>query len=165
MGLSWLQRGRGRGAVLDPPTQVTTGDPAGGRRRLGRRQVLGGAAVTAVGVSLLGPATASPAAAATTGALAPTVVALEDAPEISVDASAGNDFRVTLSASRIMTAPVNATAGQQIVFQVTQGPAGSCVLIWATGYQFPGSTAPPTLSTAAGQTDLIGFVYDASSQA
>ena len=59
-------------------------------------------------------AQASPASAATTtepGAVAPAVVGLTDAATIAVDASLGNDFRVTIAANRTMaTRPTRPTA-------------------------------------------------------
>ena len=135
------------------------------RRNIFRR-VAGIAAVGAVGTALT-DAAASPALAASAGttveqgALAPTVVALTDAPTIAVDASAGNDFRVTLGASRTMATPSNPAAGQQIIFQVTQGSAGSAMLTWETGYEFSAELPQPVLSSTAGQTDLLGFIYNA----
>jgi len=129
---------------------------------------------------VLAQATASPAAAAggtvlarratalaaaTTveqGALAPAVVPLTDAATIAVDASLGNDFRVTLGGNRTMGTPSNATTGQQIVFQITQGSAGSSTITWDSGYEFSTGLPQPTLSTTAGQTDLLGFIYNAA---
>lgn len=105
------------------------------------------------------------AAAATTtvetAPLAPAVVLLTDAPTIAVDASAGNDFRVTLGDSRTMSGPANPTAGQQIVFQITQGTAGSASITWDTVYEFSSGLPEPALSTSPGQTDVLGFVYNA----
>jgi hypothetical protein len=121
------------------------------------------AAAGAAGAALTEVA-AAPARAATTveqDALSPAVVALTDAPTISVDASAGNDFRVTLGASRTMGAPSNAVNGQQIIFQITQGSAGSATLTWPSGYEFSAQMPQPTLSTSPGQTDLLGFIYNA----
>jgi hypothetical protein len=136
-------------------------------RALTRRNIFeraaGVAAAGAVG-AVLTDVVAVPALAATTveqGAVSPTVVALTDAPTIAVDASAGSDFRVTLGASRAMGTPSNPTNGQQIIFQVTQGSAGSATLTWATGYEFSAELPQPTLSTAPGQTDLLGFIYNA----
>jgi len=124
------------------------------------------AAVAAAGAAgaVLTEAVAAPARAATTveqGALSPAVVALADAPTIAVDASAGNDFRVTLAASRAMGAPSNPVNGQQIIFQITQGSAGSATLTWPNGYEFSTRMPTPTLSTSPGQTDLLGFIYNA----
>jgi hypothetical protein len=140
---------------------------------LSRRKIVKGAVgVTAAGAagSLLTQAAASPARAATAalqsttveqGAVAPAVVALTDAATISVDASQGNDFRVTLGASRTMGNPVNPADGQQIIFQITQGSGGSAEITWGTAYEFSAGLPQPALSTAAGQTDLLGFIFDA----
>jgi hypothetical protein len=106
---------------------------------------------------------ASPAAAATTtepGALAPAVVTLTDAPTIAIDASLGNDFRVTIAASRAMGNPSNPVDGQKMVLQVTQGNSGPAALTWGTSYEFSVGLPQPTLSTTAGQTDLFAFVYN-----
>jgi hypothetical protein len=134
-----------------------------------RRKVLSRAvalaAVGAVGGAVLSEVVASPAVAATTaesGALAPAVVNLTDAPTIAVDASAGNDFRVTLGASRTMGNPANPAAGQQIIFQITHGVAGATVS-WGSAFDFSAGLPQPTLSTAAGKTDLLGFIYNATS--
>jgi hypothetical protein len=132
------------------------------RRNIFKRAV-GVAAAGAAG-AVLTEAVASPARAATTveqGALSPAVVALTDAPTIAVDASTGNDFRVTLGASRTMGTPSNPANGQQIIFQITQGSTGSAALTWAAGYEFTTGLPAPTLSTAPGQTDLLGFIYNA----
>ena len=108
---------------------------------------------------------ASAAVQATTvesGALAPAVVGLTDAATIAVDASLGNDFRVTIAGNRTMANPANPSDGQQIIFQVTQGSGGSFTLTWGSSYEFSTGLPQPTLSTAAGQTDLLGFVYNAA---
>ncbi len=94
--------------------------------------------------------------------MAPAVVSLTDAATIAVDASAGNDFRVTIAASRTMGNPVNPSDGQQIIFQITQGAGGSSAITWDSGYEFSESLPQPILSTKAGQTDLLGFIYNAA---
>jgi hypothetical protein len=143
----------------------------GAGQALTRRKVLTRAAgVAAVGAAgtVLTEAIAAPARAATAattveqGALAPAVVTLTDAPTISVDASQGNDFRVTLAASRTMGTPSNPTDGQQIIFQITQGSGGSATITWDTGYAFSTELPQPTLSAAAGETDLLGFIYNSA---
>ena len=139
-------------------------------RALSRRRIVktvGVAAAGAAGGSVLA-ARAAPARAAlasTTveaGAIAPAVVALADAATIAVDASLGNDFRVTLGGNRAMASPINAAAGQQIIFQITQGSGGPYALSWGSGYEFSAGLPQPTLSTTAGQTDLLGFIYNAA---
>jgi hypothetical protein len=142
------------------------------REPLSRRKIVKGAVGTAAAGSVLTGILASPARAASTallsttvepGAIAPAVVMLTDAATISVDASKGNDFRVTLGASRTMANPTNPTSGQQIIFQITQGSGGSATVTWGTAYEFSTGLPQPTLSTAAGQTDLLGFIYNAVS--
>ena len=143
----------------------------GSGRVLSRRNIVKGAVgVAAVGAggAVLTAATASQASAAVqattveSGALAPAVVGLTDAATIAVNASLGNDFRVTIAGNRTMGNPANPSDGQQIIFQVTQGSGGSFTLTWGSGYEFSTGLPQPTLSTTAGQTDLLGFVYNAA---
>jgi hypothetical protein len=97
-----------------------------------------------------------------TGALAPAVVALTFASSIAVNAASGNDFRVTLTASTgTVAAPSNPVDGQVIKFQITQGTGGSFTLAWNAAFNF-GTAGAPTLSTAAGDVDIAGFVYNAA---
>ena len=147
------------------------------RRGLGSGQVLSrrkivkgaiGVAAVGAGGAVLTTATASPASAAPqattieSGAVAPAVVNLTDAATIAVDASQGNDFRVTIAGNRTMGNPANPANGQQIIFQVTQGSGGSNTLSWGSGYEFSTDLPQPSLSATAGQTDLLGFVYNAA---
>ena len=147
------QRGPGSGEVLS-------------RRKIFKSAV--GVAAVGVGGATLTTATASPAAAAaqatTTepGAVAPAVVNLTDATTIAVDASLGNDFRVTIAGNRTMGNPASPANGQQIIFQVTQGSGGPFTLSWGSGYEFSADLPQPSLSTTAGQTDLLGFIYNAT---
>jgi hypothetical protein len=144
---------------------------SGSGQVLNRRKIFKGAVgVVAAGAggALLTTATASPASAAAqattteSGAVAPAVVNLADAATIAVDASLGNDFRVTIAGNRTMGTPANPADGQKITFQVTQGAGGSCTLSWSSGYEFSAGLPQPTLSTTAGQTDLLGFIYNAN---
>lgn len=145
---------------------------------MSRRAVVGRVAAVAATVaaagSALSQAVAAPAraavrratvAAGTTveqGAIAPAVVMLADADTIAVDASLGNDFRVTLDTSRIMGNPANSADGQRIIFQITQGSAGQATIDWGSSYEFTSLLPQPLLSRAAGQTDVLGFVYSAT---
>ena len=136
------------------------------RRKIFRNAV-GVAAVGAAG-SVLTRTISAPASAAeqaTTvepGAVAPAVVALADAATISVDASLGNDFRLTIAGNRTMGNPANPADGQKVTFQVTQASGGPFTLSWGSGYEFSTGLPQPTLSTTAGQTDLLGFIYNAA---
>ena len=139
-------------------------------RGLSRRVViqrgLGLAAVGAVGGTLLSEVQASPAMAAggtvEPGGVAPTVVFLTDGASIALDASQGNDFRLTINGSRTIENPTNALDGQKIVLQVTQGSGGSYALTWGSNFEFSTGLPQPTLSTAAGDTDLLAFIYNAA---
>jgi hypothetical protein len=101
--------------------------------------------------------------AATTGATAPAVVALTDAANISVDASVGSDFRLTIGGDHTLGNPANPVDGQQIIFQVTQGVGGGYALSYGTAYEFSTGLPQPALSSTAGYTDLLGFIYSAAS--
>ena len=94
------------------------------------------------------------------GAVAPAVAALTDAPTIAVDASLGDDFRVTLAGNRNMGDPSNPSNGQQIIFQITQGDGGPFTLTWGSSYEFSDGLPQPVLSAKAGKTDLLGFIYN-----
>ena len=122
----------------------------------------GGAVLTAVTAS---PASAAPATTVESGAVAPAVVALTDAATIAVDASAGNDFRVTIGGNRTVGTPSNPADGQKITIQVTQGTGGPYTLSFASGYEFSAGLPQPTLSTTAGDTDLLCFIYNSSKSA
>ncbi len=123
---------------------------------------VGAAAGSVLTESFTSPALAAGGTTVEPAAVAPAVVALTDAATIAVDASLGNDFRVTMAASRTMGNPSNPADGQQIIFQVTQGTTGSAAITWGSSYEFSTGLPQPTLSTAPGQTDLLGFIYNAA---
>ncbi len=151
-----------------PARQRTPGSGDVVSRRKIFRKAAGVVAAGAVGGAVLAEITAAPASAVTrsttvaSGGLAPAVVHLTDAATIAVDASLGNDFRVTLGGNRTMGTPANPANGDQIIFQVTQGAGGPYTLTWSSGYQFSAGLPQPALSTSAGHTDLLGFVYNAA---
>jgi hypothetical protein len=121
-----------------------------------------GAAAALTGVVCAPAHAAAQSVTVEQGTLAPAVVYLTDAAAIAVDASLGNDFRVTLEGNRTIGAPVGATNGQQIIFQVTQGSGGPFSITWGAGYEFSSALPQPALSTSPGQTDLLGFIYHAA---
>lgn len=93
---------------------------------------------------------------------APAVVALTDAATVAVNAALGNDFRLTIAGNRTLGNPTNPVDGQKIVIQVTQGAGAPFTLAYGTAYEFSPGLPQPALSTAAGRTDLLGFIYNAS---
>ena len=90
-----------------------------------------------------------------------TVIALTDAATIDVPSEDGDDFRVTLGGDRTLGEPDSAVDGQRMFVQVTQDSTGSRTLAYASGYDW-GTTGAPTLTTTAGKTDLLEFVYNAA---
>lgn len=124
---------------------------------------LGGTGVDAASdAALLADLGAFPVAGGTlAGWLAPAVVTLTDGATISVNAAAGNDFRVTLGGNRTMAAPTSPVDGQDITFLLTQDGTGSRVVTWNAVYDF-GTAGAPTLTTTAGKTDMIAFKYRAA---
>jgi len=108
--------------------------------------------------------TAVPSALGATAArqvLGEKVFALTDAATITVDASKGNNFRVTLGGNRTLANPTNLIDGQVINFRIIQDGTGSRTLAYGSNYKFPGGTAP-VLSTAAGAFDMMSCQYDAT---
>jgi len=150
--------------------QPSSRQRAPGSGVMSRRKIFKGAvgavAAGAVGGAVLAEAAPASAAAQATnvepGAVAPAVVHLTDAATIAVDASAGNDFRVTIAGNRTMGTPSNPSNGQQIIFQITQGTGAPFTITWASGYEFSAALPQPALSSSAGKTDLLGFVYNAT---
>ena len=166
---SWTRRGAS--SPSDGGSDLGRTDADGQEKALTRRRIfkkavivtaIGAAGGTALTDAFASPASAAPATTVEQGAVAPTVVFLTDAATIAVNASLGNDFRVTLGGNRAMGNPSNPADGQQIVFQVTQGTGGSFTITWDSSYEFSSGLPQPTLSTTAGQTDLLGFVYNAA---
>lgn len=87
-------------------------------------------------------------------------VALTDAATIAVDAARGNTFRVTLGGNRAMGAPTNPLKNQKIIFKIYQDGTGSRTLTWNAIFRFSTDIPSPTLSTAAGALDYVGFIYN-----
>lgn len=95
-----------------------------------------------------------------TGYFAPAVSALTGAATTLVDASLGNDFRLTLTSSAwTMGNPSNSVDGERIVFQFAQDATGSRTVAWGANYNF-GTAGQPTLTTTPLKTDVIGFIYN-----
>jgi len=85
---------------------------------------------------------------------------LTDATTIAVNASLGNHFRVTLGGNRTLGTPTNPTDGQKVLFEVIQDGTGSRTLGYSAAYAFGTGLSSPTLTTAAGKRDFLGFVYN-----
>lgn len=131
--------------------QLPPGNPAAGDAPV----ATGTGTVTQwAGVALLAGATFQ-------GYVAPAAVTLADGPVITLNAAAGNHFRVTLGGSRALATPANPTDAQKIVVEVIQDSAGSRTLSYSGSFSFGLSPPAPVLSTAPGKRDFLGFSYDA----
>lgn len=96
-----------------------------------------------------------------TGGFAPAATALTFGTLIPIDASTGNVFPVTLTSSAgVLGNPTNPTAWQEIIVPVTQDSTGSRTLAYGTAFKFTTALPSPTLTTTAGATDLLKFIYN-----
>lgn len=141
------------GGISAPPTAPTTG------------QVLTATSTSTSGWTTPGSISgvAALSGATFTGAFVPAVVALTDGSSISVNASAGNVFTLTLGGNHTLANPSSPTDGQMIRILVKQDGTGSRTLSYGTAYEFSAGLASPTLSTAANTTDSLTFTYNGSS--
>jgi hypothetical protein len=128
---------------------------------------------TANGVSgSVANATTTPAITLTLGNIVPTSVAATarvtsgvvpltiTGAAVATDASLGNYFYVTLTnaASTAVSNPTNPVDGQVITYEFTQNGSGTNLVTWGTAFDGCASGIP-TLSTAAGKVDVVGWKY------
>jgi hypothetical protein len=92
-------------------------------------------------------------------------VGMIDAPTITVDASKGSVFDVTLGGNRALAAPLYPTDGQLITIRLKQDGTGGRTVTWDASFHFGTDVAMPTLTTAAGKTDQVEFRYNAGTAA
>ena len=85
---------------------------------------------------------------------------LTDGATITIDASLGNNFLVTLGGNRTLGTPINAKPRQKIMLIVSQDATGSRTLAYSPAFRFGTDVTSPTLSTAAGTNDYLGIVYN-----
>jgi len=120
----------------------------------------------------LQPATGGPALASYmplaggrfTGGVGPGGGTVADAATVTLDASAGNDFTVTLTQNTLLATPLHPVDRQKILIQVIQGGGGGFVLSYSAAFAFlPNSDAPsPVLATAPGSRNYLLFRFDAA---
>lgn len=97
-----------------------------------------------------------------TGAFIESVVTLTDAANISVDATLGNIFTVTLGGNRTLSNPTGAVNGQKMTFRITQDGSGNRTLAFDTKFRFGTDLTSITLTTTASKTDYIGVIYNSA---
>lgn len=108
-----------------------------------------------------GPGTVAAALRLPPAATVGKVVTLADAATIATDASLGEVFRVTITASRAFGAPTNPTDGQRIRYEV--GSTGAFTPSFASGAgAFAVSSNATPAALAAGSFDVFDCVYSAA---
>ena len=95
-------------------------------------------------------------------AVTTTVVALTDAATIAVNAALGNQFRVTVAASRMLGNPTGAADGQLMRFEFKQGGAGGWAITFDTKIKKPLNLPTLTWSTQPGAVDMVQLYYNAT---
>lgn len=113
-------------------------------------------------VSLAGPTGATGAAGA--DLTEPEIVTLSVVTaEIAVgDVTGKKTYKVTMDADAEIQNPTNGTDGQRIVIAFTQDGTGSRLLTFDTKWKFGTDITGATLSTAAGATDYLTAIYNAT---
>lgn len=86
-------------------------------------------------------------------------VTLIEAATIATDASLGNHFRVTLTASRTLGNPTNLTDGQRLTWEVIQDATGGWTLTFDTLFAFGAEIPGVALTAVASKRDFIGGIY------
>lgn len=105
----------------------------------------------------------------TTGAIAflkgvtIAVVTLTDGATVSVDASLGNQFKLTAAGDRTIAVPTNSISGQKIIIVHTASGGARTLSLntGAGGFRF-GTDVTALSATTSGKTDYIGCIYNAS---
>lgn len=92
----------------------------------------------------------------------PAFITLTDAATVTLDASAGNFFRLTIGGNRTLANPTGTGIcdGTKIIIRVTQDGTGGRTLAYDTQYRFSTDLPSPTLSTGIGDVDYLGFIYN-----
>ena len=98
-----------------------------------------------------------------TGGVGPGGGTLTDGATVTIDASAGNDFTVTLTQNTLLATPLHPRDRQKILIQAVQGGSGSFVLSYSAAFAFLANPdAPsPVLGTAPGTRNYLLFRFDA----
>lgn len=89
------------------------------------------------------------------------VTTLTDGTNISVDASANNNFKVELAGNRTLDNPSNLSDGMHLFFYIKQDANGSRTLAYGSKYKFRNGTTP-VLTTASHGKDCLACYYDST---
>lgn len=90
------------------------------------------------------------------------VLTLTDGATISVDATQGNVFRVTLGGNRTLSNPTGALDGQELKFEFKQDATGSRTITLGSKFSLGADIPSITLSTGASKIDFMNCRYRSS---
>lgn len=153
-GVKWAPAAVGSGDVVGPGS-ATDGALAAFDGTTGKLIKVAATATIAQG------GTGQTTLAGLKAALGIAVQVLTDGATINVDASLGDNCRVTLGGNRTLANPTNLIDGQVLNFRIIQDGTGSRTLAYGSNYKFPGGTAP-VLTTTANAKDFMSCQWDAT---
>ena len=90
------------------------------------------------------------------GNAASNIVTLTDGTTITPDFTLGNNFQVTIAATRNLANPTGVTTGQSGVIFIQQNGTGGYSLSYGTSWDFASAT-PPTLITTANALNALPY--------
>ncbi len=120
---------------------------------------VGVATVTQLGINT----TTIPTKLYVQGNAASNIVTLTDATTITPDFTLGNNFQVTIAASRTIANPTGVTTGQSGVIFIQEDGTGGYTVAWGTSWDFASSTAPTLITTASALNALPYFARSTTS--
>jgi hypothetical protein len=97
------------------------------------------------------------------GNAASNIVTLTDGATITPDFTLGNNFQVTIAASRTIANPTGVTTGQSGVIFIQEDGTGGYAVGWGTSWDFASSTAPTLITTASALNALPYFARSTTS--
>jgi len=120
---------------------------------------VGVATVTQLGINT----TTIPTKLYVQGNAASNIVTLTDGATITPDFTLGNNFQVTIAASRTIANPTGVTTGQSGVIFIQENGTGGYTVGWGTSWDFASSTAPTLITTASALNALPYFARSTTS--
>ena len=97
------------------------------------------------------------------GNAASNIVTLTDGATITPDFTLGNNFQVTIAATRTIANPTGVTTGQSGVIFIQQDGTGGYTCAWGTSWDFASATAPTLITTANALNALPYFARSTTS--
>lgn len=154
----------GADGTTSPLNTIATSNPTSGDVAMNSHKFTGLSAGSANGDSVRFEQAMLKVGGIFTGAVVEAAVNLTFATTIALDASLGNTFRVTLTASTgTLGAPSNPQDNQKIIVEVAQDGTGSRTMAYNAAYEFTTDNPSPTLTTTASKHDELIFIYRSSS--